>query len=169
MSEVSNYSLKVKNISFKFTGLIIDKNYYFYTYSKILLKVDLLAFCKFVNDYYSDLKNKNFYIDKMDVIDIFNQMIDIDSYKNAKYLFEYFVCLKKNKEANNFFLRYLEKIIRIYIEYEDQQFITNQYLIFCYFYLYNVDELKINFIPYVINEKKNYIDFNNYVDFELDN
>lgn len=154
-------NLKVNNLTIKLVS-----NYYFYSLDNNLLKDNIKDFSKFINDYFPSEKGiKNLEI--MTIIDIFNNSTEIDTFKKAKELFQVIISIDDNNK--NFFIKYLERIINIYVDFEDQQYITTKYFIFCHFYLEFVKKITINYIPYPINQKINYQDINNKDDYELDN
>ena len=153
--------LKINNLTIK-----LASSYYFYSLDNNSLKDNLEEFSKFINDYFtSEEEIKK--LDIMNIIDVFNDSIEIDTFKKAKELFQAIINIKNNNKG--FFIKYLERIINIYVDFEDQQYITTKYFIFCHFYLEFVKKITINYIPYSINQKLNYQDINNKDDFELDN
>ena len=119
----------------------------------------------FINDYYtSDFCKKE--IDEFEIIDIFNDSIEIDTFKEARRLFQVIQKIKLNKNKS-FFIKYLERIINIYVEFNQQKYFNSKYFIYCHFYLSFVDDIIINYIPYKINQNDNYDNDKN--DFILDN
>tara|TARA_B100001248_G_scaffold188560_1_gene144126 strand:+ start:774 stop:1250 length:477 start_codon:yes stop_codon:yes gene_type:complete len=156
------FKLKIDNLTLK-----LASNNYFYSLNQYFYKYYLNKFSKFINDYYtSDFEEKE--IDDFEIIEIFNNSIEKDDIKEAKKLFKIIQIIKTGKNKN-FFIKYLERIINIYVEFNKQKYFTNKYFIFCHFYLSFVDRVTINYSPYKINLPIEYKYINNKNDFELDN
>lgn len=156
------FKLKINNLTLK-----LASNNYFYSLNNNFYSNNIKLFSEFINDYYtSDLEKKE--IDDFEIIDIFNDSIEIDTFKEAKKLFN--IVQKINNSKNkSFFIKYLERIINIYVEFSQQKYITTKYFVFCHFYLSFVERITINYIPYQINLPIQYLDINNQDDFKLDN
>ena len=156
------FKLKINNLTLK-----LASNNHFYSLNNNLHSNNIKLFSEFINDYYtSDFDKKE--IDDFEIIDIFNDSIEKDTFKEAKKLFK--IIQKINHSKNkSFFIKYLERIINIYVEFSKQKYITIKYFVFCHFYLSFVEKITFNYIPYVINLPIQYLDINNPNDFKLDN